>query len=136
VNIPVSFGWKMLMMIKIKRIYEPYDPDDGWRGLVDRVWPRGVSKERARLDEWHKELAPSTELREWFCHIPEKFAKFALAYWAELDSNPEVQELISQILEKSKENQVTLLYSSRDNEHNQAVVLRDYLNEQAGKLLG
>ena len=122
------------MMIKIKRIYDPCDPDDGWRVLVDRIWPRGISKERAHLDEWRKELAPSSELREWFCHIPEKFAEFSIAYRAELDNNPEIQKLIMQILEKSTISQVTLLYSAKDSEHNQAVVLRDYLNEKAGSV--
>ncbi|HBO33430.1 MAG TPA: DUF488 domain-containing protein [Anaerolineaceae bacterium] len=122
------------MMIKIKRIYDPCDPDDGWRVLVDRIWPRGISKERAHLDEWRTELAPSPELREWFCHIPEKFAEFSIAYRAELDNNPEIQKLIMQILEKSTISQVTLLYSAKDSEHNQAVVLRDYLNEKAGSV--
>lgn len=117
------------MPIKIKRIYDAYDPEDGWRVLVDHIWSRGVSKEKAHLDEWYKELAPSTELREWFCHIPEKFSEFAKAYQAELDVNPKAQELISQIFSKSKEQQVTLLYGAKDREHNQAVVLRDYLNQ-------
>jgi len=134
VNDPVSTCQEDTVPIKIKRIYEPYDPDDGWRVLVDRIWPRGVSKERAHLDEWRKELAPSTGLRDWFCHIPEKFAEFSIAYRTELDNNPEIQEMIRQIVEKSKKSQVTLLYSARDNEHNLAVVLRDYLNEKAGSV--
>lgn len=124
------------MKIKIKRIYDPYDTDDGWRVLVDRIWPRGISKERAHLDEWRKELAPSSELREWFCHIPDKFEKFSIAYQAELDNNPLAQEFIKQIVMKSTENQVTLLFSARDTEHNQAIVLRDYLKEKAKKILG
>jgi uncharacterized protein YeaO (DUF488 family) len=119
------------MSFKIKRIYEDYDPNDGWRVLVDRIWPRGVSKEKARLDEWYKAVAPSTELREWFGHIPEKFAEFARRYDKELDANTEAQEAISQLRAKSKETTVTLLYSAKDTEHNQAVVLRDYLDKQA-----
>ncbi len=118
------------MPIKIKRIYEVYDPEDGWRVLVDHIWPRGMSKERAHLDQWYKELAPSAELRNWFCHIPEKFSEFAKAYQAELDTNLKAQELIRQILSKSKEHQVTLLFAARDSEHNQAVVLRNYMNER------
>jgi len=124
------------MLIKIKRIYEPYDPDDGWRVLVDRVWPRGVSKEKAHLDEWRKELAPSTQLRNWFCHIPEKFDEFTGQYRAELENNTEIQELIRQIVAKSAETQITLLYSARDSEHNQAVVLRDFLNEKLTEFEG
>lgn len=118
------------MPIKIKRIYDPYEPGDGWRILVDHIWPRGISKERAHLDQWDKELAPSSELRIWFNHIPEKFSEFSKSYRDELDTNPKAQELIEQILSKAKENQVTLLYAARDTEHNEAVVLRDYLNEK------
>ena len=121
------------MPIKIKRIYEPYEPEDGWRVLVDHIWPRGVSKVRAHLDQWYKELAPSAQLRNWFCHIPEKFPEFTKAYRAELDKKPIAQELTRQILSKAKESQVTLLYAARDSEHNQAVVLRDYLNEKNGE---
>lgn len=122
------------MPFKIKRIYDAFDPDDGWRVLIDRVWPRGVSKEKARLDEWFTELAPSTLLRKWFGHIPKKFDEFTTKYRAELDQNPEIQEAIGQILAKSKDSQVTLLYSARDTDHNQAVVLRDYLEEKASRL--
>ena len=121
------------MPIKIKRIYEPYEPEDGWRVLVDHIWPRGVSKVRAHLDQWYKELAPSAQLRDWFCHIREKFAEFTKAYRAELDKKLIAQELTRQILSKAKESQVTLLYAARDSEHNQAVVLRDYLNEKNGE---
>ena len=122
------------MPIVIKRIYEGYDPNDGWRVLVDRIWPRGVSKEKAHLDEWFKELAPSTVLRKWFGHIPKRYKEFSTRYWAELDQNSEIQEEIAQILAKSRKSQVTLLYSARDTEHNQAVVLREYLEEKASGL--
>lgn len=90
------------MPIKIKRIYEGYNPDDGQRILVDRIWPRGVSKEAAHLDEWLKELAPSTDLRDWFGHIPERFDEFCERYHAELDQNPTAQADIRQILEKAR----------------------------------
>ena len=119
------------MSLKIKRIYEPYAASDGWRVLVDRVWARGISKEEAHLDAWTKDLAPSTALRKWFGHIPEKFVEFADRYQSELDNNPEIQETIQELLAKSAENQVTLVYSAKDTEHNQAVVLRDYLQEKA-----
>jgi len=90
------------MPFTIKRIYEAYDPNDSWRVLVDRVWPRGVSKEKAHLDEWCKELAPSTQLRNWFCHIPEKFDEFAVRYRVELVNNPEIQEVISKLWRKAQ----------------------------------
>ena len=121
------------MSIKIKRIYEDYEPFDGWRVLVDRIWPRGVSKEEARLDDWRKELSPSKELRVWFGHKPERFHEFAKRYRAELDANPDAQATITQLLAKSKDNQVTLLYSARDTDHNQAVVLKNYMEEKSLK---
>ena len=121
------------MPIKIKRIYEDYKPFDGWRVLVDRIWPRGVSKEEARLDAWRKELAPSNELRSWFDHKPERFDEFAKRYRAELYADPDAQTAITQILAKSMDNQVTLLYSARDTEHNQAVVLKNYLEEKSSQ---
>ena len=121
------------MPIKIKRIYEGYNPDDGQRILVDRIWPRGVSKEAAHLDEWLKELAPSTDLRDWFGHIPERFDEFCERYHAELDQNPTAQANIRQILEKSRSGQVTLLYSAKDTEHNQAVALLAYTQKKAAR---
>ena len=121
------------MPIRIKRIYEGYNPQDGWRVLVDRIWPRGVSKAAARLDDWRKDLAPSTELRTWFCHKVELFDEFTTRYRAELDENASAQTAIRQILEKSRGGQVTLLYSAKDTEHNQAVVLSAYLNEKASR---
>ena len=121
------------MPIKIKRIYEAYNPDDGQRILVDRIWPRGVSKEAAHLDEWLKELAPSTDLRDWFGHIPERFDEFCERYDAELDQNPTAQADIRQILEKSQSGQVTLVYSAKDTEHNQAVALLAYIQKKAAR---
>ena len=108
----------------IKRIYEPASTDDGYRVLVDRLWPRGVSKERAALDEWAKDIAPSTELRKWFSHDPAKYAEFAKKYIDEVQQSPEVSSSIASWRTYDK---VTLLYGARDEHHNEAVVLRHYL---------
>ena len=110
-------------MLKIKRIYENYSEDDGYRILVDRLYPRGVKKEEAYIDLWLKAIAPSTELRKWFNHEPEKWEEFKTRYFAELDDNPAVEI----IQEKIASGTVTLLYSARDTEHNQALALREYL---------
>ncbi len=110
-------------MLKIKRIYENYSEDDGYRILVDRLYPRGVKKEEAYIDLWLKAIAPSTELRRWFNHEPEKWEEFKTRYFAELDDNPAVEI----IQEKIASGTVTLLYSARDTEHNQALALREYL---------
>ncbi|MEL7627269.1 MAG: DUF488 domain-containing protein [Anaerolineaceae bacterium] len=118
------------MPFKIKRIYEDYEPVDGWRVLVDRVWPRGISKEEARLDDWDKELAPTTELRKWFGHIPNRYDEFRKRYRKELDDNPEALKLITDLRAKGEDNVVTLLYGARDTEHNQAVVLLEYIKEK------
>lgn len=112
------------MVVHTKRIYEEPARDDGFRVLVDRIWPRGVSKQRARLDEWLKDVAPSTQLREWFHHDESKWPEFQKRYRAELDGNPAVEEL-RRILEEH--DVVTLLYSARSEEENQAVVLTEYL---------
>ena len=118
------------MPFQIKRIYDGLSDNDGYRVLVDRVWPRGVSKERAHLDAWIKELAPSTDLRKWFAHDPTKYPEFHRRYIAELDTNPEVRSFIADLNHRAKNETVTLLYSAKDEEHNQAVVLKDYLDEQ------
>jgi len=112
------------MSIRIKRVYEPASDNDGYRVLVDRIWPRGVSKQQARLDEWDKDVAPSTELRTWFGHDPERFEEFRARYSAELKGNPSVDGL----RERGRDGVLTLVYSAHDEEHNQAVVLRDVLN--------
>ncbi len=111
-------------MIKIKRIYEKADSGDGFRVLVDRLWPRGVSKEKAGLDLWLKDIGPTNNLRKWFGHKPEKFNEFCEKYLIELASNPAAHEL-KDLVKKHKT--ITLLYSAKDEEHNQAVVLRDFL---------
>ena len=108
------------MDVVLKRVYEKPGPDDGYRMLVDRLWPRGVSKQRAELDEWAKDLAPTTELREWFGHDPARFDEFAERSRAELEGNPAVDAARAH-------QRVTLLYAARDPLVNHAVVLRDYL---------
>jgi uncharacterized protein YeaO (DUF488 family) len=110
--------------IRVKRIYDPADPSDGYRALVDRVWPRGVSRERARLDEWAKELAPSTELRRWFGHNPDRFAEFGERYRAEL---AERTAAVDAMRRRALRRNVTLLYAARDERHNHALVLADVL---------
>ncbi|MET0637521.1 MAG: DUF488 domain-containing protein [Chitinophagaceae bacterium] len=112
------------MSLHIKRIYEPPSPSDGFRVLVDRLWPRGVSKENADINEWLKDVAPSTELREWFNHEPEKWKSFSEKYSAELKDSPAFGELES-IVEKHKN--VTLLYAAKDEHYNQAVILSELL---------
>ncbi len=111
---------------KIERIYEPTASDDSYRVLVDRLWPRGISKERAALDEWNKEIAPTDELCKWFNHDPEKFLEFSRRYMKELDNNPVAAEAKNNWNEQSA---VTLLYGAKDTEHNQAIVLKKWLED-------
>ena len=106
---------------RVKRVYDDPTADDGKRVLVDRLWPRGVTKERAALDRWAKEVAPSTELRTWFHSHPDQFPEFAERYRGELTGNPAVDEL------RHLDGTVTLLYSVRDAEHNHAQILAAYL---------
>lgn len=108
-----------------KRIYEPASESDGYRVLVDRLWPRGVSKEQAALDEWAKNIAPSTELRKWFGHDRAKFAEFSERYIEEVKQNSEAP---GSIAEWRKRPVVTILYGARDKTDNEAVVLRNYLD--------
>ena len=110
-------------MIKLKRIYEPYNKKDGYRVLVDRLWPRGVSKEKAHLDVWLKDIAPSTELRKWFNHDPKKWADFKKKYQGELKKNKEAVLTLKQV--KKKHPTITLLYGAKDEIHNEAVVIKD-----------
>jgi uncharacterized protein YeaO (DUF488 family) len=110
--------------IQTKRVYEEADADDGFRVLVDRVWPRGLKKEQVAADLWLKDIAPSTDLRKWFGHDPAKWDEFRERYFSELDDE---QEAVAQLLDKAAEGRLTLLYSARDAEHNQAVALREYL---------
>lgn len=112
------------MEIKIKRIYEEAEESDGFRILVDRIWPRGVSKENAKLDDWIKEIAPSTDLRKWFNHQDERYDEFSKKYKEELERH---QDLVKDLLAVAKAKQLTLLYSAKNEKYNQAVVLKEYL---------
>ncbi|HZJ20990.1 MAG TPA: DUF488 domain-containing protein [Pricia sp.] len=112
--------------IKTKRIYEDPSDADGYRILIDRIWPRGVSKEDAKLDDWNKDIAPSDSLRKWFDHDPDKFDEFAKKYRKELDDK---KEDLTEIRKKAKTQTVTLLYGAKDTEHNQAVVLQKVLKK-------
>lgn len=112
------------MSLAIKRIYGPVTPEDGFRILIDRLWPRGLSKASASVDLWLKTLAPSTELRQWFGHDPEKWQEFRQQYFAELDEHAEE---ISQVRNMAKRRRVTLLYGAKDPLHNNAVAIMEYL---------
>ncbi len=110
------------MKIKIKRVYEKPDKEDGMRILVDRLWPRGLTKEKARVDLWLKDIAPSTELRKWFGHDPVKWKEFKKRYRQELKKNKEECSLLK---EQMKKGIVTLVYGAKDEEHNEALVLKE-----------
>lgn len=112
------------MLIKIKRVYDPWEAEDGYRILVDRLWPRGIKKEDLKLDEWAKHLAPSTELRKWFNHQPERFEEFSERYHTELRLQ---HQEIPRIKNISKTQTITLLYSARTPYFNQAAILLKYL---------
>lgn len=113
-------------MFKLKRIYEGYDKEDGYRILVDRLWPRGISKEKAHIDLWLKEIAPSNELRKWFGHDPKKWSEFEKKYKKELESKKELFNQLQHIKKEYK--QVTLLFGAKDTEHNQAVIIIQLLS--------
>src|SRR5687767_12950338 len=112
------------MDIRLKRAYEPAAPLDGYRVLIDRLWPRGVSRDRANLDEWEQELAPSTELREWFEHDPSRFQEFRRRYIEELRGR---RLRLTELRRRARMGTLTLVYSARDTEHNDAVVLAEVL---------
>lgn len=116
-----------------RRIYDPVAPEDGYRVLVDRVWPRGLRKEAAALDEWCRDLAPSAELRKWFGHDPDRWPAFRDAYRDELARCPEA---LTRLLQQMATGRVTLLYAARDREHNQAVVLAEVLAQEWGETMG
>ena len=113
-------------LVRLRRIYEHPSKEDGFRILVDGLWPRGIAKERAAIDLWLKEVAPSPELRQWFGHEVPKWEEFKKRYWSELIQN---QTAISQVKEYLKKGLVTLVYASSDTEHNQAVVLKEFLEK-------
>lgn len=114
-------------MFRIKRIYDKLERKDGFRVLVDRLWPRGLSKERANIDIWLKEIAPSETLRRWFSHDAKKWDDFRAAYNKELKNKPELIQKIRQI--GKEENIITLLYSAKDEEHNNAIILKEFLQK-------
>lgn len=109
-------------MVKIKRVYEKPEAEDGIRILVDRLWPRGLTKEKASIDLWLKDIAPSTQLRKWFDHDPEKWNEFKKRYLAELKEN---KESVALLKEKLTKGDVTLIFGAKDEEHNEALVLKE-----------
>lgn len=115
-------------MIKLKRAYEAASRDDGLRILVERLWPRGVTKRKAKIDFWLKELAPSTELREWYRHDPARWPRFCQRYGAELKARPGILALLRHV---TREKRVTFVYAASDEERNSAVILKDILERGA-----
>lgn len=116
--------------LKLERIYTKPADLNGYRILVDRLWPRGISKIRAALDNWEKSIAPSTELRKWFNHVPDRFPEFKTKYLAELEQNPSTKEFVNLVAEKLKKQNVILLYGAKDQKHNQAIIIYNYLLQQ------
>lgn len=112
------------MELLLKRAYEPAEATDGYRVLVDRLWPRGLSKERAQIDEWAKELAPSTELRQWFGHVPSRWEEFTRDYRAELEGSTAGREFVTRLQDEER---ITLVYAAHDETHCHPLILRDYL---------
>ena len=112
------------MDVRTKRVYEPAASSDGYRILIDRLWPRGISREQARLDAWDRDLAPSTELREWFAHDPSRFDEFRRRYIEELRAH---RPRLSELRARARRGTVTLVFAARDTEHNDAVVLAEVL---------
>ena len=117
------------MLVGIKRIYDKAEITDGKRILVDALWPRGVKKGTANIDLWMKEVAPSDQLRKWFAHDPNKWVEFKARYKKELDANEHIKKLLDLV----KNEDVTLVYAARDTEHNNAVVLMEYIKEKLGE---
>jgi uncharacterized protein YeaO (DUF488 family) len=116
----------MKKKIKVKRVYDEISGSDGTRILVDRIWPRGIKKEYLKLDSWVKEIAPSTELRKWFSHKPEKWEGFRKKYFIELKKK---KNLCEELIANGKNN-ITLLYSAKDKKHNQAIALKEFLEKE------
>jgi len=114
-------------MIQIKRAYDPASKDDGARFLVERLWPRGVKKEDLKIDAWMKDVAPSSQLRQWFQHDPAKWDEFRQRYFRELAKNPDAWQ---PLLARARRGRVTFVYSAHDTEHNNAVALKDFLNQK------
>ena len=119
------------MPVQVKRVYEPASPSDGHRVLIDRLWPRGVSRQSAELDEWIKELAPSAELRQWFGHEPARFEEFRRRYIEELRDE---RSRLTALRRRARQGRLTLVYSAHDTEHNDAVVLSEILRRGLPKI--
>ena len=117
----------MTIDVRAKRVYDAALPGDGYRVLIDHVWPRGVSHERANLDEWARELAPSDELRKWFGHVPERFGVFRSRYRSELAAHG---ERLEDLRRRARKGPVTIVYAARDQEHNNAVVLAELVRDR------
>lgn len=117
----------MAGQIRLKRVYDPAEPSDGDRFLVDRLWPRGFKKDALKFAGWFKEIAPSDALRKWFGHDPRRWEEFQRRYFAELDAKPEAWQ---PLVEAARKGIVTLVYSARDTEHNNAIALRAYLKQK------
>jgi uncharacterized protein YeaO (DUF488 family) len=115
------------MPISLKRVYEKSSLKNGKRILVERLWPRGLKKDEARIDEWLREVAPSTELRKWFGHDPAKWDEFKERYWKELDKK---KDIISKLAKERLENKVTFVFAAKDQQHNNAVALKEYIENQ------
>lgn len=115
--------------LRIKRIYEAIEEQDGYRVLTDRLWPRGIAKAKAAIDLWEKTVAPSTELREWFGHIPERFPEFTERYLQELEDNSDATKFVELCQKQLEKSNVTLLYGAKDEVHNQTVVLQNFINK-------
>lgn len=115
-----------MSQIKLKRVYKEASKDDGYRVLVERLWPRGLKKEQVAVDLWLKEVAPSPELRTWFSHDPAKWEEFKRRYWAELEKKPEQIALLRQ---KSREGTVTFVYAAHDEQHNAALALKEFMEK-------
>lgn len=116
--------------LRTKRVYREPTEDDGYRILTDRLWPRGIAKDKAALDYWAKEMAPSAESRVWFGHRPERFAEFARRYRAELDANPAAPAFVERCRHLLSSTNVTLLYGAKDEVHNHAIVLQQWLRQR------
>jgi len=117
-----------MSLLKIKRIYEEAEEADGYRILVDRLWPRGIKKEAAQIDTWLKDIAPSSNLRKWFCHDPGKFADFKVRYLEELKTDPDKQEAVKFVMDKLSETDVTFVYAAKDPIYNHVTVLKAFFN--------
>lgn len=117
----------MSTRVWLRRAYDPPTRNDGYRVLVDRIWPRGVSKDDIDIDEWAKDVAPSNDLRKWFGHDPERWDEFQHRYRDELDR---CDEIVGRLVERTRSGRITLVYGAHDEQHNQAVVLRDVIDER------